>query len=618
MFEFEEQLIANMTEFREIENETLEPGLTKEQLLGRVQARARKNAGIMADNEAIINTHLKPMLDHPEGISDADADSFFALAQRLYSASANLDIGMAHTIHACLLARAKAKGDIDRIVCELYWLGRSIMMMHSLFSKEAAALFAEGAEYRKQYFEIENKETRMYVNRCIGNVYASMQSMGAASQRMESAVFLESVDQALAFWNDPRVREKDPDFPWDAFIMNSHQNVCAWMDVLRHWKEDKYLAQRIWESMNILTAADSPEGGNRYWPESRTVFTQLTARYHVGQISFNEMLEGIKSIFFNADVRDYSTDGLYRMMYIPSMVLVYLKSSDSVSQEQYETERTAIVDRVIHYCQDIPSGVDKHTMNEYLGPFGLACAISGYSECYLNLMVRFTSFGHLSTYVHALMVGKLTTTLISHLIDRKPELFIGIRGTKDAAGVVAKKKELLELVELVGLCHDIGKISYVNTVALCSRHIYDFEFSIIKQHVMVGFTLPEADETFSCVKDAIVGHHKWYDGTKGYPPVFNNRESKYSVIIDAVCVADCIDAATDSLGRSYARDHSYERVVDEIRKDAGTRYAPEIAAMLSDDGLIEELRGLLTAYRADAYYTAYLDIVSQKGGTTLD
>ncbi len=47
--------------------------------------------------------------------------------------------------------------------------------------------------------------------------------------------------------------------------------------------------------------------------------------------------------------------------------------------------------------------------------------------------------------------------------------------------------------------------------------------------------------------------HLWYDGSRGYPAAFDTSQSPLKVIIDIVAIADCMDAATDSVGRSYNR-----------------------------------------------------------------
>jgi len=163
--------------------------------------------------------------------------------------------------------------------------------------------------------------------------------------------------------------------------------------------------------------------------------------------------------------------------------------------------------------------------------------------------LKFSTYSHLATYAHSIEVKNLLEIFTKYFFCHKPEMFVGILETKNAHQVIAKKDEIMSLVRKAGLCHDIGKIQYASTVALSSRRLYDFEFQLIQEHVLAGDMINTFDESIHCAKDAILGHYKWYDGSKGYPSNFNNRESRYAFIIDMVSVADSIDAATDTIGR---------------------------------------------------------------------
>ncbi|MCL2498655.1 MAG: hypothetical protein FWF06_08615, partial [Symbiobacteriaceae bacterium] len=306
---------------------------------------------------------------------------------------------------------------------------------------------------------------------------------------------------------------------------------------------------------------------------------------------------------------DYSPEGMYCKLFIPSVFLNYLKHASQLSETERMTRQQAVVNKVLRYCQAAPSGVDKQRLNEYLGYFGKECIDHSQAETYLDLLLRFTSLSHIYTYIHSLQVEMLVTVFLNYLITTSPELLVGLSDTNSVEEVVAKGENILALGRRAGLCHDIGKITYTNTVALCSRHLYDFEFNLIKKHVNVVDEFPENDEIIDSIRDVIIGHHKWYDGSKGYPLDFDNTASKYKIIIDIVSVADSIDAATDAIGRSYAPPNSFARVVQEIKDQAGTRYSPYLAAALNDVAFLQELELVITAKRRLSYYKAYSTIL---------
>jgi response regulator RpfG family c-di-GMP phosphodiesterase len=69
--------------------------------------------------------------------------------------------------------------------------------------------------------------------------------------------------------------------------------------------------------------------------------------------------------------------------------------------------------------------------------------------------------------------------------------------------------------------------------------------------------------------DVALGHHRFYDDSRGYPEDFKTSESKDKPIIDLVMCADCMDAATDSVGRSYNRGKTLEEYTKEVKEGSG-------------------------------------------------
>ncbi|MEE1464404.1 MAG: hypothetical protein UF734_02105 [Clostridium sp.] len=56
-----------------------------------------------------------------------------------------------------------------------------------------------------------------------------------------------------------------------------------------------------------------------------------------------------------------------------------------------------------------------------------------------------------------------------------------------------------------------------------------------------------------CYHDIAVGHHKSFDDLSGYPKEFHTSQSRQKILIDLISICDSLDAATDYLGRNYAK-----------------------------------------------------------------
>ena len=170
-----------------------------------------------------------------------------------------------------------------------------------------------------------------------------------------------------------------------------------------------------------------------------------------------------------------------------------------------------------------------------------------------------------------------------------------------ALQTVEPRKEL----RLVMLLHDIGKIFIVETIMTYGRNLIDSEFEIIQSHTLVGASLLRRFPSLGDYAEMAVGHHKWFDDSRGYPKNFSMKEAEYPALISLLAVADCLDAAADSVGRSYKGGITFEKYTDELREGSGTRYAPYVVELFEDANIQRELAELLTEGRDRNYRNTY-------------
>lgn len=137
------------------------------------------------------------------------------------------------------------------------------------------------------------------------------------------------------------------------------------------------------------------------------------------------------------------------------------------------------------------------------------------------------------------------------------------------------------------------------------RGLLDEEFAMIKCHPEIGARIAREHRSTRDYADVIMGHHVWYDCSRGYPADFDTFKSSYKTIIDLVTAADCLDAATDTVGRSYNRGKTFFDYEKEIEKDAGTRYAPFLPDLLKQPMLRQDIEYLLDAGRKKMYREAF-------------
>ena len=76
-------------------------------------------------------------------------------------------------------------------------------------------------------------------------------------------------------------------------------------------------------------------------------------------------------------------------------------------------------------------------------------------------------------------------------------------------------------------------------------------------------------------------------------------------MVDIVACADCLDAATDGVGRSYKKGKTLDDFIGELKEGSGTRYAPFLLELFEDEEIYHELESILSSGRDDKYRYTY-------------
>lgn len=80
-------------------------------------------------------------------------------------------------------------------------------------------------------------------------------------------------------------------------------------------------------------------------------------------------------------------------------------------------------------------------------------------------------------------------------------------------------------------------------------------------------------------------------------------------MIDIISICDSLDAATDYLGRSYARTKTLSQVLGELQAGSGTRYSSHVVNLISDSPKLQsELEQFLLHHREDVCLEVYQKI----------
>ena len=135
----------------------------------------------------------------------------------------------------------------------------------------------------------------------------------------------------------------------------------------------------------------------------------------------------------------------------------------------------------------------------------------------------------------------------------------------------------INTLRIGGLFHDIGKIGVPDSILLKDSRLTDDEYSEIKNHPSIGAHILSNATIFKDIIPIVKHHHERYDGN-GYPGRLKGEEIPYLARIAAV--ADAFDAMTSK--RTYRNSLSLDIVKEEIEKNKGTQFDPNLADVFLD------------------------------------
>lgn len=181
---------------------------------------------------------------------------------------------------------------------------------------------------------------------------------------------------------------------------------------------------------------------------------------------------------------------------------------------------------------------------------------------------------------------------ISSALDaRDPYTGDHSRRVSDTATLLAKMLGLsddeIQEIHIAAHLHDIGKIGIPDSVLLKPGRLDDEEWKMMKRHPQIGADILAKSPRFSRISAIILHHHERYDG-KGYP--FGAKEQEIPLGSRIIAVCDSIDAMASA--RAYRKALPLDTVYEEIEKNIGLMYDPDVAKKLLDDrSIIEEVYG---------------------------
>lgn len=204
--------------------------------------------------------------------------------------------------------------------------------------------------------------------------------------------------------------------------------------------------------------------------------------------------------------------------------------------------------------------------------------LAGREKTYESIIYERTSELHKTQEAAISMLGEA-----GHYNDTDTGLHIWRMAAyaKEIAGQLEWPIVKAEMLELAAPLHDTGKIGIPDSILKAPRQLTNKEWNIMKQHTTIGHSILSKSKTplFQLAAEIALYHHERWDG-KGYPKGLKGNDIPESSRI--IAVADVFDALT--MVRPYKSAWSIQDAINEIKKESGTHFDPDIVEAFTDLG----------------------------------
>lgn len=562
-------------------------------------ARAQK---LSRQNMDLLQEYLLPVLDDLFSQKEEVLQGMEEFADQLTGGSLAVDVALACQIHEALLNRARRAGTRETVIRELYKLGMARYAMWYMisglnlpeavgFSMRMRYCFVEASSYLK-YFDEFQDETKAYILRSLANTYIG------DFEHWEDK--LACVRRTMQVFTDERYRQSAPNLPWKAYLNSVHRQMVS---VFPHKLEGGSIPPDtiadVMESAHLVYEGRHEESAA---PLARNQFPYYALEYRCGFISKELFLQSIEKLMDEGNPASFDEDSNYRIISLPAFYALYLHQSPQLIPPRREYI-IHLYRRLLDYLQAIPPEAISDQLRLYvrqiLSEFAEVEGGPSFRELAQISLAMFSP----ELFAHGYSVGKMAQALCAVMLEKDPGLFADIPELQD----LAPGEEMAAVQELAyysGLFHDLGKINFSQLYNHAGRQMLRSEEEALQLHASAGWLYLKEHDSTRQYADAARGHHRWYDGSDGYPLDFTRKSSPYRVMVDVVAFADYLDIE-DEDSVLPARTVSFEEKISQALKLEGHRFSPLVTGWLRTRELLRPLKELYETGRREGYYQCF-------------
>lgn len=521
-----------------------------------------------SENNYLLDYVFYRYKNYPEKMNENIYFQLCGFANQLFEKYQRREVELCYEIHLFLLDYVNKLGDKNLILTQRYHTGMMDYFVRIVEIDIMDNHYFDCQDMQQGYFDLD-KTGRLMFCKCLGNTLITFETK-TSEQIIE---YIEKGLSVIDFYNRVDVRECDPDFVFDNWIIATRKNITKVLIPLRNGIQ---IPEQYLTILCDLARINYEEtlSKNPFLTSDLVLdyqYTYYVSLFHTNQISINELLVKLKKLAFTKEGSSYANYEIFAY-YLDYMV-------------QYSNmPSTQIQEKAIQYFREYSKQAKDLKLE--------TCNMDQALIIFISSVLRYIRFDdikaelfeimierHVPTYIHTMMVSSITDKLIKQILIKKPQLLIGFKDYPTVEQVLAHKQAIIDCMQDMARFHDIGKYYCMNTISNTYRKLTRREKDYVQNHPVLGYEMLEKSDADIEIKRGVLLHHVYYNHEGGYPTLTHEEDFNHT-LVDVLTIADSIDAATDRIGRIYSVHKTYDEIILDLYEQANLRYSKEILDIL--------------------------------------
>lgn len=574
---------------------------------------------LLQENRLFLQNRVELPLKDVEALSDEEADELMAFSDELANTRTleMVDVRLAWQIVSALEGHYRNNGDRQKYI---HCLFREEMLAYNVgqvfdrgrLTDELAGKYRdcilECAKKAEEFQDDIQTFAALPHNTQVELVTIELfRSTGYERPYYDEQLILNQIrsyQQHIRRISNPAFQKAAPDIKWEESLYSSYIYLMDVHEFLDWHKTPDDILRMLDEAGDQALALLERNKDNTQRDPSAVFSSKQAIGFYRGRTSFEDTLRKYVNWQSEADPNAYDQINMSGNV----MPVVFVQGICREHPEKIAVCHDFLKDaqqRTFTYIEHARNQGAYNTMQRFIG-YMLDYYIEledgiPFSRYFENLM----AVTQPTLFVHCSMVAQIAEAMLDTLVEKHPEKLVGVCACRTPEEVLRRREEIRTFLRGCGFLHDAGKLFFLDTINLYNRMLFDDEFELIRRHAEMGYDILQRRKSTRPFAEAALLHHKWYNGIGGYPKKASYDGVENAILYQILTCADCLDAATDSVGRAYSKSESFEDMMEDLRRNSGRMFNPDLVALFEDERLQKRVLGLLRKERRELYYQIF-------------